>query len=544
MRYDYLAAEGMKKVEFNPKVTNSEDWSAELEELHYRRKKAEEMGGEKSVNYQHSLGKQSVRERIAKLLDENSFNEFGKIAGKGIYNEKGVLQSFTPSNSVVGTGRIGGKKVVLSGDDFTVRAGSSESAVSDKWVYAERYAHEMKMPLVRLVDTAGGSVRLLEQQQATKIPGYSRWPTISLLGRVPVVSIAMGPCAGLGAIRVGFSHFSVMIKDKSHVFAGGPPIVKQGLNQEVTKEELGGWRVHTQISGIVHNAAEDEEDAFRQVRKFLSYMPRNVWQIPERQATEEDNCKLLDEELNFVIPKNRRKVYNIRKILAKVFDKGSIFEISRYFGGSTVTCLARLNGYTVGVMANDPKIMGGAMTAQAARKIERFVDMCDTFHIPIINFVDQPGVMTGSEAEKNGTLGAAMRAIGAIEQASIPWCSIIIRRAFGVGGGAHGPKHGPEGRSLNHRFAWPSARWGSIPIEGGVAAAYKREIEEANDPDAYREKIEEYYRRLESPFRTAEKFGVVDIIEPAETRLVLCNWIEDAYELTKEQIGMKRRTMR
>jgi acetyl-CoA carboxylase carboxyltransferase component len=279
------------------------------------------------------------------------------------------------------------------------------------------------------------------------------------------------------------------------------------------------------------------------VKTFLSFMPRNVWHVPERIIPNKTTLKV-DEEINNIIPKNRRKVYKVRKILELVFDQNSIFEINRYFGGSTVTCLARLNGYTVGVMANDPMIMGGAMTAQAAQKIERFVDMCDTFHIPIINFVDQPGVMSGTEAEKNGTLVSVIRALGAIEQVSTPWCSIVIRRAFGLGGGAHGPKHGPEGRSLNHRFAWPSARWGSIPIEGGVAAAYKREISAADDPDAYREKIEQYYHQLSSPFRTAEKFGIVDIIQPNETRETLCNWVEDAYELTKEQVGLKMRTMR
>jgi acetyl-CoA carboxylase carboxyltransferase component len=532
----------LRAEEVNKKV-NEEDWTTEIEELQYRRRKADEMGGEDSVKFQHSRGKLTVRERIEKLLDNESFYELGKITGRGEYNEEGEIVDFTPSNSVIGTGKINGKKLIVSGDDFTVRAGSSESAVSDKWVYAERMAHEWHMPLIRLVDTAGGSVRILEQQQGTKIPGYARWPHISLLGRVPVVGVALGACAGLGALKVGVSHFSVMVKEQSHVFAGGPPVVKQGLGQDVTKEELGGWRIHTKLSGAVQNVAETEEDAIEQVKTFLSFMPRNVWQVPERTLSLPPSLNT-SEELNHIIPKNRRKVYKVRKILELVFDQDSIFEMSRYFGGSTVTCLARLDGYTVGVIANDPIVMGGAMNIQAAQKTEKFVDMCDTFHIPIINFVDQPGVMSGVEAEKTGTLSSVIRALGAIEQASSPWCSIVIRRAFGLGGGAHGPKHGPDGRSLNHRFAWPSARWGSIPIEGGVAAAYKREINASDDPVAFREKIEEYYHKLSSPYRTAEKFGIVDIIEPSETRATLCNWIEDAYELTKEQVGLKMRTMR
>ena len=206
--------------------------------------------------------------------------------------------------------------------------------------------------------------------------------------------------------------------------------------------------------------------------------------------------------------------------------------------------LGRLDGCAVGVIANDPRVMGGALTLQAARKLERFVDLCDTFHLPIVNIVDQPGVMFGLDAERAGTMGAALRAIGAIEQAMVPWCSVIIRRAFGVGGQMQGPQHGPDGYSLNHRFAWPSARWGSIPIEGGVAAAYRQELADAADPAERQAELEAYYHRLSSPFRTAERFGVVDIIRPSETRKVLCNWVQDAFTLAQGQVGLRLRTMR
>lgn len=518
------------------------DWSSEFEELEFRRARADALGGEEAVAFQHGRGKYTVRERIDTLLDAGTFNEMGQLAGKGKYDENGRLVEFTPSNAVMGTGKLEGRKIVVSGDDFTIRAGSSESTVSDKWVYAERLAHEYRMPLVRLVDTAGGSIKILEQSQSTKIPGYARWPSISLLGRVPVAGMALGACAGLGAIKVGLSHFSVMVRDKAFVFAGGPPVVKQGLNQDVTKEELGGARVHTR-SGVVNNEAKDEEDAFAQVKRFLSYMPRNVWEVPAR-VTPDDRPDRSEDALETIIPRDRRKIYRPREILNLVMDKGSVFEVGRRFGGAVVTAYARLDGHAVGVICNNPAVMGGALTLHAAQKMARFVDICDTFHLPIVNFVDQPGVMTGPAAESAGTLNAAIGLLGAIEQAEAPWCSIIVRRAFGVGGGAHGPKHGPEGRSLNHRFAWPSARWGSIPVEGGVAAAYKKDIEAADDSDAFRMQLEEYYHELASPIRTAEKFGVVDIIRPAETRRVLCDWIEDAYELTRMQTGLKRRTMR
>jgi acetyl-CoA carboxylase carboxyltransferase component len=222
-----------------------------------------------------------------------------------------------------------------------------------------------------------------------------------------------------------------------------------------------------------------------------------------------------------------------------VLDKDSIFEMGRYNGPPTITCLARLNGYVVGVMANDVYSMGGAMSRTAAEKIEKFVDLCDTFHIPIVNFTDQPGVMPGLEAEKSGTFRAVLKALGAIEQSRVPWVSIIVRRAFGVGGGMHGRK-----RTLSVRFAWPSAYWGSIPLEGGIWAAYRKDIESSDDPEARLEELEAYYAQFTSPFRTAERFGIVDIIDPRDTRPILCNWVEEAYELTKTQVGLTKRTMR
>jgi acetyl-CoA carboxylase carboxyltransferase component len=517
-------------------------WEAAYTELDMRRASARKMGGEDRLARQKELGKLNVRERVEKLLDPGTFREFGMTTGKGKNDPQGNLVSFIASNAVTGTGRIANRKVMISGDDYTIGAGSSEATVADKWLYAERMAYQFRMPLIRMVDTAGGSVRLIEQQQSTKIPGYPTWPVIPLLSTVPVVGAALGACAGLGAVKVSCAHFSVIVENVGQVFAAGPPVVKQGLNQTVTKEELGGAKVAAK-AGSVNNIAKSEEDAFDQIQRFLSYLPRNVWQAPPVTECVDDPWRM-DEKLDDAIPENKRTPYQIRKILEKIVDKDSLFEMSRLFGGSTLTCLARLNGYPVGVMANDPMVMGGAMTNKSAMKIERFVDLCDTFHIPIVNFTDQPGLMIGLEAESAGTVPIAYRAAGAIEQATVPWISIIIRRAFGVGGGLHGPKFGPNGQSLNLRYAWPSAIWGSIPVEGGVAAAYRRDIEAAEDPEAKRQELENYYHKLASPFRTAEKFGIVDIIKPSETRALLCDWIEDAYELNRTQLGPKQRPMR
>lgn len=501
------------------------EWAPELAELAQRREQAAAMGGPEALAKFKARGRLNARERIDKLLDPGTFREMGRIAGKGRYDAQGFFKDQSPVNAVIGNGRIEGRKVVVSADDFTLRAGSSEATISDKWIYAERMAMDLRMPLIRLVDTAGGSVKLLEQSGNSKIPGYPNWPVVPLMKAVPVVGVALGSCAGLGAIKVLMSHFSVMVRDQAQVFAAGPPVVKQAYGIDIDKNELGGYKVHRR-SALVNNEAESEEDALLQVRRFLSYLPRNAAKLPERTACD-DPVDRADEWLRDAIPKNRRKVFDPRKILASIFDRDSVFEIGRYQGGSTITALARLNGFAVGVLCSDPRVAGGAMTTTSAWKTERHVNLCDTFGLPVVHLVDQPGNATGPEAELGGTLLGAVRVLTTIESATVPWMSIIMRRAFGMAGGLHAPKHFPQ---LNHRFAWPSARWGSIPIEGGVAAAYRNEIAAADDPESKRDELEDYYHRLSSPFRTAEKFGILDIIDPRETRSVLCDWVEDARE--------------
>ena len=537
----------MNSNEINPNAPETEapqeKESSSLHELQLRRVRAQLLGGSDAVASWHDKGRMTARERIDALADADSFYELGALAGKGRYDEQGRYLGVTPSNCVMGRARVANRPLMVVADDYTIRGGSSEAAVSDKWIYGERMAKEFRMPLVRLVDSAGGSVKVLEQSGRTKIPGYVLWPCTEMMSQVPVASIAFGACVGLGAVRAIAAHFSVMVKDQSQVCAAGPPVVLQGLGQDVSKEELGGYALCTQVSGIINNVADSEQDALDQVKRFLSYLPLNAWELP-MQLSCNDDPQRKNDELDTIIPENRRKTYSAKKIVETIFDRDSMFEISPGYGASLRVYLTRLNGRSVGAMINDPCSMGGGLTRAAATKMERFVDLCDSFHLPIVNLVDQPGVMIGLEAERAGTLMAAARASAAIEQASVPWISIIIRRAFGVAGSMLGPWQGPTGTSLNHRFAWPTARWGSIPIEGGVAAAYRREIEAARDPKAKREELEAYYQRLSSPFRTAENFGVVDIIRPAETRSLLCSWVDDAARLTAISPVPKARGMR
>ncbi|UNV88540.1 MULTISPECIES: acyl-CoA carboxylase subunit beta [unclassified Comamonas] len=521
---------------------SSVTWQKERNELQARCSAAQAMGGPTNLARARELGKLNARERIAAFYANDSYRELGMLAGKGKYSPNGELESFTPSNHVLTIGQSQGKRLVLISDDASIRGGSSEAAVAEKWIYADRYAHEYKLPLVRLVETAGGSVKLLEQLGHTKIPGYSLLPSAKLLGEVPVVGVALGACAGLGAIRVGTSHFSVMVQGQSQVFAAGPPVVKRALGMDVGKEELGGYGVH-KLSGAVNNVAATELEAFEQVHRFLSYLPENVWQLPPR-TDNNDPPGRADAWLNEAIPEDRRKIFKVKELLRCIFDQDSLFELSPGYGASLVTFFARLNGYPVGVISNNPAVMGGALTVAAARKLERFVDLCDTFHLPIVNLMDQPGTMTGVEAERQGTIVAALKASAAIEQSCVPWIGIVIRRCFGLAGGMLTPWVGASGTSLLHRFGWPSARWGSLPIEGGVAAAYKTELAQADDPQEALQQLEAKFHAIGSPLRTAEKFGVVDIIEPAQTRSLLCDWIEDARQLTQLQLGPKSRYMR
>lgn len=513
-------------------------WQPEVDEIERRKALARRMGGPEAVEKMRAAGKLNARERIDALLDEGSFREIGSLTGAAEYDESGALVDVLPSNAIIGTGRIDGRKVLVSADDFTIRGGSSESTISDKWIYAERMALELGLPLIRLVDTAGGSVRLLEKQQSTKLPGYASWEQLRMLGEIPVVGIALGACAGLGAIKVAGSHLSLMVKGRSQVFAAGPFVVKEGLGVEVDKEELGGASVHARGSGLVDNEARDETDAFDQARRFLSYLPPNVDTLPP-VIDSDDPADRRDEWLLEAVPREKRRAYQVRKIIGAVFDRDSFFEVGRYSGRSSVTGLARLNGRPVGVLANDPTFAGGAMTEKSSQKIESFVDFCDTFHLPIVSLFDQPGIMIGPDAEKKGTIRAAMRALGAIDQSRVPWCTVVIRRAFGVAGAAHGRLGG-----INLRYAWPSASWGSIPLEGGIAAAYRRQIEAAEDPDALREELHEHYGKYTSPFRTAERFGINDIIDPRETRPLLCDWMDMAWDQLPRLLGRAGRTMR
>jgi acetyl-CoA carboxylase carboxyltransferase component len=516
-------------------------WQREIEELEKRKRLAAEMGGAERIQRHHDNGRYTVRERISALVDTESFHEIGALTGKASYDSEGQLEDFVPSNFVLGTADIRGRRVVIGGDDFTVRGGAADAKVGDKSGFGERYALDMRLPLVRLIDGSGGggSVKTLEMAGYSYVPALNGFETtMKLMGEVPVVCACMGSVAGLGAVRTTISHFSIMIKDTSQLFVAGPPVVERGLGKSVDKNTLGGSHIHAHISGAVDNEVASEEEAFRVIGDFLAFLPSSVYELPP-VVRNEDSVDRRDEALLSVIPRDRREMYEVREIVTSVVDGGSFFEINPDYGRSLVTGLARLAGHPVGIMANDTHFFGGAVDASAAEKMMRFVDLCDTFHIPMVNLVDNPGFLIGVSAEEAGTVRLGSRALMACYQASIPWVSVIMRRCYGVAGAGHSNSDG-----LNLRYAWPSADWGSLPIEGGVQAAYRREIESSQNPVQKRKELEDMLEQYRSPFRTAEAFGIEEIIDPRATRPLLCDWVKLAYRLLPSRLGPKARSAR
>jgi len=505
-------------------------WQPEIDELKYRQQLAHQMGGKEGVERQRSRGKLTVRERIAALADPGSFQEIGELAGTATY-EGDKLVAFTPANSVMGICTVNERKVVLVGGDFTVRGGAADAAVRKG--DAQKLALNWRLPYIRLLDAAGGSVRTFEQIGRTYIPiNPATYGVEELLCTVPVVSAVLGSVAGLPAVEACLAHFNLMVKDISQVFPGGPPVVKAALGYDITKEDLGDYRTQAYEAGVIDNIAENEEEAFWMIKRFLSYLPSNVWEMPPRtEPTDDPNRR--DEELLSIIPRDRRKSYDSHAILKHVLDRDSFFEICPFYGQSRIVGLAHVNGYPVGVMINNPMHLGGSMDVTAGTKVIRFLQLCDTFHLPLVSFADEPGFMVGIESQKQGIVRAGAKMICATQQSRMPWITFVIRQLYGVAGQCHDRAM----RGMFKRVAWPSTNWGSMHIEGGASAAYRREIEAAPDPEAKREEVERRLQAIASPFRTAEAGNIEEIIDPRNTRPILCDFIEMAQGILKIQLG-------
>ncbi|MEH6404765.1 MAG: carboxyl transferase domain-containing protein [Sneathiella sp.] len=496
-------------------------WEKEVTEISTMHKKALEQGGSEAIAKQHAKGRLTVRERIDALLDTGSFKEHGRLSGAATRDEAGTLTDFTPANYVTGLGKIDERPVAVGGEDFTLKGGSPSSAGLRKSVYSEELALHYKIPLVRLLEGGGGSIASGKGNQGpVGSPVYEkpRFQSIAkLLSVAPVASAALGPVAGFPAARFAASHFSVMTKDTAQILIAGPALVSRALDIDLTKEELGGVAVHGR-NGVATNIAKDEDDAFTQIRSFLSYLPSNVWGLPPVIPNDDptDRCA---QELLSIVPRNRRHPFNMRKLIKMVIDTNSFFEMQKNYGPSLITAFGRLNGQPVGIIGNDCRFYAGAMSANAAIKVRKFIELCDTFHLPILNFVDEPGFMIGPDAENAGTIRFGTSAVAAAVMSVVPWASIVVKKSFGVAAAAH---YSEEGYVL----AWPSAEMGALPVEGGVAVAFHRQIRDADDPDAMRAQLETELGAKQSPLPRGESFSVHDVIDPRDTRPHLCQWLE------------------
>ncbi len=499
-------------------------WEKDVKEIKKREKLALNQGGEESIRIQHEKGRKTLRERLNIILDKDSFDEIGKISGSSKYNDNGDLEDFVPGNFLLGFGKINNRQIIIGGEDFTLKGGSPNPAGLRKSIYIEELALKYKLPLIRLHEGGGGSVTGSGgSAKKPKIPNSdpvfskNRFQTLAqCLGVVPVVTAALGPVAGLPAARLVASHFSVMTKN-SQVLIAGPAVVKRALGVETSKEELGGHEVHLR-SGVVDNLADNEEDALHQIQIFLSYLPDNYMNLPP-SISPKDKMDRKEEELLSIIPESRRKTYNMRKLLNLILDDNTFFEMGRMYGSSLITGLARLNGHSVGILANDCMFYAGAMTSEASQKLRRFIDFVNTFNVPVLSFVDEPGFMIGPDSEKAGTIRHGTAAISSLMQSKVPWGSVIVRKVYGVAGAAH---FAPDGYVLS----WPSAESGTLPVEGGVAIAFKKEIENADNPEQKRKELEEVLSKRSSPFPRSENFSVHELIDPRETRPKLISWLE------------------
>ena len=518
---------------------------------------------------QRSRGKLTCRERIDLLLDEGTFREVGSVAGFASYDEDGNITAFTPANHVGGWGRIEGRSAVVCADDFTSRGGHADGAIGAKSGYLDRLSLEMRTPSIRLLDgsSGGGSVAAMvpaqkkegeskakESRGAIKagrprvaggggsyLPGHLGSAMYTeQLATVPVVNMLLGSVVGIGAAKAVLGHFSVMVRDIAQLFVAGPPVVAHAMGYDITKEDLGGWHIHCR-NGSVDNLADTEEEAAELTRGFLSYLPSSVYETPPvLPPRTDDPPDRREEELLTLIPRKRTTTFDIRKAIRLMADRDSFFEVGPLWGTDQVTGFIRMNGHPMGVLASDSQhANGGALTADGCSKLTRHLDLCDLFHVPVLNLVDNPGFAVGLEHEITGAIRRGGEWMVAFSQVTVPIFTVVMRRSFGVAGNNYAtPRSRPS-----VRVAWPAADVGGIPPEGGIEAAYKRQLAEAADPRALRDELMARIESARGPIGPLSRFQMEEMIDPRDTRRLVCEWLETAWRLVTMPERLKPRSL-
>jgi acetyl-CoA carboxylase carboxyltransferase component len=486
-----------------------------------RKKRAEAMlgGGQKRIDAQHQRGKLTARERINLLLDEGSFNEFGMMATHNLTTFGLDKQRFAGDAVVTGFGKINGRRVAVYSQDFTVLGGSFSEIQSQKITRVMDKALEAGIPCIGLGDSGGA--RIQEGVRSLAAYGEVFVRNVEASGVIPQISVILGPCAGGAVYSPALTDFIVMA-GKSYMFLTGPEVIRSVTGEQVSIDDLGGAGVHMATSGVAHLASESEEEGLNYVKRLLSYLPQNNNEEPPR-IVPEDSVDRMDESLNSLIPDGPNSPYDIRDAITAVFDRDSFMEIQPDFAANAVVGFARMDGYAVGIIANQPCYMAGALDINSSDKMARHIRICDAYNIPIVTFVDTPGFLPGTGQEYGGVIRHGAKVLYAYCEATVPMISIVTRKAMG---GAYLAMNSRQMRA-DLTFAWPTGQIAVMGAEGAVNVLYKEEIKKAEDPKKREQEILDAYREeFFNPYRAADIGQIDEVIEPAETRPRLAKALE------------------
>lgn len=493
-----------------------------VEELHARRERAKLGGGEEKVARQHEKGKLTARERIALLADEGTFVELG-IQAKPHYSQRSMEGVDAPADGVVtGYGKVDGRLVAVCAYDFTVMAGSMGVTGEAKVSRLRQIALSKRMPFVWLLDSAGARV----QEAVGSLfadSGYLFREEVVMSGVIPQVAALMGPCAAGTAYIPGLADFVPMVKGQGSMALAGPHLVKAATGEEITQEELGGTRVHCRKSGVGDLEVKSDEECIEKVKQYLSYMPQHCEQAAPIVPSE-DPIDRKDEELLDVLPDSNRKPYDMYEIIKRIVDDGEYFDLKPQFAKTIITCFARMGGRPIGIVANQPKQLGGILDNDSSDKAARFVNLCNAFGIPLLFLQDVPGFMVGSKVEQEGIIRHGAKMLYAVANATVPKITVIVRKAYGAGyyvmcGRAYEP---------DLIVAWPTAEISVMGAEGAVNIAFRRQVEEAEDPEAKRAELVEGFRKIIDVYIAAGNGMIDDVIDPRETRPTVIRALEMA----------------
>jgi propionyl-CoA carboxylase beta chain len=483
-----------------------------IKELERRNLEANLGGGQTRIDQQHAKGKMTARERIEYLLDKDSFQELDKFVVHRCH-DFGMGKKKIPGDGVVtGYGTVDNRRVFLFSQDFTVFGGSLSGPFGEKVCKVMDLALKNGSPIIGLNDSGGARI----QEGIVSLGSYGEIfkRNVFASGVVPQISVIMGPCAGGAVYSPALTDFTIMVKNTSNMFITGPQVIKAVTSEEVTPEELGGAMTHNSRSGVAQFAEDSDQDALDRVKALLSYLPQNYKEMTPRVECSDDPGRT-DASLNKAVPTNPKKPYDIKEIIRSVLDDTHFFEIQKHFAMNMVTGFGRLNGLTIGIVANQPKVLAGCLDINASMKCARFVRMCDCFNIPLVTFVDVPGFLPGVNQEYGGIIKHGAKIIYAYCEATVPKITVITRKAYGGAYDVMSSKH--HGGDIN--YAYPTAEIAVMGPEGAVNIIFKKEIASADDPETTRERlVEEYRNNFASPFKAAELGYIDQIIFPENTR--------------------------